>query len=97
MRELIDLVGKRYGALMVLRHHHKNARNEHYWLCQCDCGKQSIARGDKLRAGQTVSCGDKKTHNYLPRETAEELDCRIKKAKAYLDALMAKRKTLHGD
>lgn len=94
MRELIDLTGKRYGELVVLRHSHKNDRNEHHWLCECDCGGQSIVRGANLRTGHTVSCGDKKIHNNLPEETVKELDARIEKAKAFLESLLAKRKAL---
>lgn len=27
------------------------------WLCQCDCGKQTIVIGSKLQSGNTRSCG----------------------------------------
>lgn len=28
-----------------------------YWLCKCECGGQTIARGSSLRDGKTRSCG----------------------------------------
>lgn len=49
-------IGDRYGRLVVLeaaegRHTHKR------WLCQCDCGEQTVAWQISLRRGSTVSCG----------------------------------------
>ena len=94
MRLLSDLAGKRFGKLVVLKHSHKNERNEHHWLCRCDCGNQSIVRGANLRTGHTVSCGNKKIHSNLPEETVEELERRIEKTKAHLESLLAKRKAM---
>lgn len=41
---LIDLVGKRFGKLVVIKkygHKYENIT----WLCQCDCGKKKITIG----------------------------------------------------
>lgn len=57
-----DMTGLRFERLLVLE------RVENYikpskksqvaqWLCQCDCGKLTIVRGDALRAGTIRSCG----------------------------------------
>lgn len=57
---LIDRTGQRYGRLVVLERGPKpnspkdtNAR----WLCQCDCGKTTVAYGQDLKRGKVVSCG----------------------------------------
>lgn len=47
-----DLQNKRFGKLVVLKYN-GNAR----WLCQCDCGNQTIVRSDYLKTGHTKSCG----------------------------------------
>lgn len=55
----INEVGNRYGKLVVLeRDFSKPKSNKNcYWLCQCDCGNQTIVIGTKLRKGETKSCG----------------------------------------
>jgi len=59
MRKVIDETGNRYGALLVLERA-KNRRTSARWLCKCDCGKETIVDGGKLRCGSTVSCGCKR-------------------------------------
>lgn len=55
-----DLTGQRFGRLVVLRRERLHAatwRNGSTWLCQCDCGAQSIVRRYSLVSGKTRSCG----------------------------------------
>lgn len=54
---MIDMTGKKYGRLTVLKLDHKDKRNECFWLCRCDCGNTTIVSGYKLRTGHTRSCG----------------------------------------
>lgn len=55
-----DLTGERYGRLVV---EGRTKRPEGlkgsgtYWLCRCDCGKQTVVHRTKLVNGNTVSCG----------------------------------------
>ena len=56
-KRLIDLTGQRYGHLVVIEYAGRNERRESLWRCLCDCGKESIVRGDVLRRGTTESCG----------------------------------------
>ncbi len=55
-----DLSGRKYGNLLVLEYVKKNARNKTFWLCQCECGKTTVARSDALKDGSRTSCGCKK-------------------------------------
>lgn len=57
MAGLIDLTGQVFGKLTVLSHAGKGANGRPYWLCQCECGKQSAICGKYLRNGDTKSCG----------------------------------------
>lgn len=52
-----QLVGRRFTRLVVVRQEGKTRHGEITWLCQCDCGKQSVVRGKSLRASLTHSCG----------------------------------------
>lgn len=50
-----NLIGKRFGKLVVMSSTTENGRK--YWYCQCDCGNQKKARTDYLKNGKTTSCG----------------------------------------
>ena len=52
-----NLVGKRFGRLVVIRDSGKRKRREIAWLCICDCGNTLESRGPNLRLGNTRSCG----------------------------------------
>lgn len=56
-KRLIDLTGQRFGHLVVVEYAGRNERRESLWRCHCDCGNESIVRGDVLRRGTTESCG----------------------------------------
>lgn len=56
----IDLTGNRYGKLEVLRVVPVDANRGQgcRWVCRCDCGRETEARGKDLkRPGNTSSCG----------------------------------------
>lgn len=53
----IDETGNRYGRLTVICRAGSNKKGIALWLCKCDCGGKTIARGSKLRRGETKSCG----------------------------------------
>ena len=57
-----DLTGQRFGKLVVIKRAEdyivpNTNKKEVQWLCQCDCGNKTIARGSQLRSGHTKSCG----------------------------------------
>ena len=57
-RPIIDLTGKKFGLLTVLRRYgHSGKLREVTWLCKCDCGNETVVIGHDLRKGTTVSCG----------------------------------------
>lgn len=57
MSRLIDLVGLRFGRLVVLRRDVGRIQGHSYWRCLCDCGVESVAISNNLRRGLTQSCG----------------------------------------
>ncbi len=53
---LKDLVGKRFGKLVVVEYDHSN--HGAYWKCDCDCGKKDIVLPSyRLLNGSVKSCG----------------------------------------
>ena len=64
-KKRLNLVGQRYGRLMVLsfaeaRCRGSETRPRSYWLCLCDCGRQKVICSADLRDGATQSCGCRK-------------------------------------
>lgn len=57
MGNFIDLTEKRFGRLVVLEMKGKNNNGAILWKCLCDCGKEHIVVGAKLKNGWTKSCG----------------------------------------
>ena len=52
----VDLRGQRFGSLVVAE------RRDTKWLCNCDCGEQTLVRAGDLNRGGVSSCGDKTIH-----------------------------------
>ena len=59
MGGLIDLTGKVFGRLKVIKRDYTRKRNPKivWWGCECSCGNTSSVRGYCLRSGETKSCG----------------------------------------
>jgi hypothetical protein len=60
MPAAIDIRGKRYGKLVAISVT-RTLRGERGWICQCDCGQQTLVRTEDLRNRNTTSCGCKQT------------------------------------
>ncbi len=69
MPAFIDLVGKIFGRLTVLKYISKDKWGSSRWLCKCDCGKEKIIQGDHLRSKATQSCGCLKMERILQANT----------------------------
>ena len=52
----IDLIGRKFNLLTVKE---RMGRKDYciLWKCQCECGKEIITAGERLRSGSTRSCG----------------------------------------
>ena len=63
---IIDITGKRFGALTVFRRVEENDENTGFgfWECKCDCGNTKLAEGYYLRKGMITSCGCLKQSKY---------------------------------
>lgn len=61
-----DLRGLRFGRLTVVEEAARRNKKHRYWLCLCDCGRETIVESSHLRSGHTKSCGCYRME--LPRE-----------------------------
>ena len=59
MPKLIDLTGKQFGYLKVIKRDENKSGKYVYWICECQCENKTIVsvRGSNLKSGNTVSCG----------------------------------------
>ena len=55
MPPLINLAGKKFGKLTVLRR--ADGPGAPRWVCRCECGNPKTVRGNHLRSGAITSCG----------------------------------------
>lgn len=52
-----NLVGRRFGKLIVVELSPKTKNRSTLWKCICDCGNEKIARNKNLLEGITLDCG----------------------------------------
>jgi hypothetical protein len=57
MGRFIDLTGKRFGKLTVIKIDSKDKFRHLRWLCKCDCGNETVVLSDNLKRNHTKSCG----------------------------------------
>ena len=55
--KFIDLIGRRFDRLAVIKYYGKNKNNQNIWLCKCDCGNEIIVNTGNLNKGNVKSCG----------------------------------------
>lgn len=53
----VDMVGQRFGRLVVQRQSVSDGVGRSRWLCLCDCGGEAVYRRQVLVAGEAKSCG----------------------------------------
>lgn len=62
----IDLTGKKFGKLKVIKkdeeYTRKNKGGSCYWICECECEEVKSYRSDVLRKGIVKSCGCSLNH-----------------------------------
>lgn len=65
-----DLIGQRFGKLTVKSKAHSFSDHA-YWICACDCGKNTIVRGTNLTTLSIKSCGCFKRESARTRARAK--------------------------
>ena len=58
MPKFQDIVGERFGRLVVKdKHSKRNQFNRIQWVCECDCGSTLLVDTGSLKSSNTKSCG----------------------------------------
>lgn len=52
-----DLIGQRFGRLVVISIGEPTPGGNTRWECKCDCGNTALVTGTNLKNGMTKSCG----------------------------------------
>lgn len=65
MNEITNILGMRFGRLIVSNKIHSSIGNKTYYLCICDCGNTKKIQKSALMAGKTQSCGCKKIEKQI--------------------------------
>lgn len=53
-----NLIGQRFGKLIVIDYTNETRHNSAVWKCQCDCGNIVYATTEGLRVGDNTTCGN---------------------------------------
>lgn len=56
-RPVIDIRGKKFGKLNVIREVESRKGTNALWLCKCECGNEIVVNGYLLRSGKKTNCG----------------------------------------
>ncbi len=68
-RRAIDIVGRRFGLVVVEYRAGNDAHGYPVWMVRCDCGQRRLARGCVLRQNPP------KTHRSCPGNDRKETPC----------------------
>ena len=80
MPKKIEMTGRKFGRLTVLREASKRISNRVTWECLCDCGNIKMATALSLRNGHTQSYGCLSIEMTIGRSTTHGMP---KKSRAY--------------
>ena len=69
----INLIGQKFGRLLVISEAGSDKHQKIKWLCQCDCNVEKVVHGYSLRRGDTKSCGCLKRELTTERNTTHGL------------------------
>jgi len=62
----VNLLNKKFGSLTVIdKCNEKTKSRGVFWLCRCDCGKETKVTSNSLTSGNTQTCGSKNKHPKL--------------------------------
>lgn len=56
-RQRLNLVGKRFGRLVVIELAGSHKKQGTRWRCRCECGVETVVFRSHLTRGHTQSCG----------------------------------------
>ena len=70
--QIQDITGQRFGRLVAIERADLTLSNGYRWRCKCDCGNECLVTVKHLRSGNTVSCGCKRSENWIANPNKQE-------------------------
>lgn len=83
MTKPLNLIGKTFGKLVVLRRAANTPTGQTMWEAKCACGNVGVFGGSKLKSGHTSSCGCLAVESIRRRSTKHGQGTRAKRSRAY--------------
>ena len=85
MNKVKDLVGKRFGRLMVTERDNGRDRksSQAVWMCLCDCGARTSVIAGNLKNGSVKSCGCLRRDNTTTHGNSKKPEYRLWRAMLY--------------
>ena len=65
---IVDITGKIFGNLKVIKRLDFKINNKIAWLCLCKCGNLTQREGTSMKSGNTKSCGSCRPRDKYPSE-----------------------------
>jgi hypothetical protein len=56
-KNTLNLIGQRFGKLLVIERAGSTEKGNSLWLCRCECGNEKVYAGTWLKNGSITSCG----------------------------------------
>lgn len=69
----LEMIGKKFGRLLVNKLAHRTTEGRSYFACTCECGKEFEAPRSRLIKGITTSCGCFQSEQVTQRNTTHGL------------------------
>lgn len=63
MSRLIDLTGRKFGKLTVIKRSGSTKNKQARWECLCECGNRKVVTGYDMTSGRIKSCGCESVKN----------------------------------
>lgn len=69
----VDITNQKFGRLTAVERQYDDNNNYIGWLCKCECGNLAVVTLDKLKSGNTKSCGCYKKYFLSETRTIDEI------------------------
>jgi hypothetical protein len=64
--------GDKYNRLTAIKFDYRNKQSRQFWLFKCSCGNKKVIRVDRVKTGNTKSCG---CLNFEPTRIIHGMSC----------------------
>lgn len=96
MTKALDLVGQRFGRLVVIERVESDKWGQSRWKCKCDCGNEIITKGNCLVRGHTKSCGCYNLEKCIERLPVKRTHC-LSRTPLYRCWILMKQRCFNSD